>query len=163
MFSKSGRSTSENNPSTHSGEYEWASAWLKQFCPCLASRCLLSFFLKKEITLGKRTNSRRMVFTRLFASVAAVGLGALGLLALLPDCASACSCAMAGSQQERVKQALSDSEAVFSGKVVDFEKPAPPTTEMEGTLFTIMGGGAATVPFGSPRCGRGQEEEVRWR
>ena len=63
-----------------------------------------------------------MVFTRPLARVAAVALVALGLLALLPDCASACSCAILGSKQEMAKQALSDSAAVFSGEVADAEK-----------------------------------------
>jgi hypothetical protein len=52
----------------------------------------------------------------------------LGLVALLPDCASACSCAMASagqSQQEIAKQALSDSAAVFSGKVESINKGEP--------------------------------------
>ncbi len=64
------------------------------------------------------------MFTRPLASVTAVALVSLGLLALLPDCASACSCALVGSQQERAKQALSDSTAVFSGEVVAVEKEA---------------------------------------
>jgi hypothetical protein len=63
-----------------------------------------------------------MVFTRPLARVTAVALVALGLLALLPDCASACSCAILGSQQEMAKQALSNSAAVFSGEVADVEK-----------------------------------------
>ena len=66
-----------------------------------------------------------MVFTRPLASVTAVGLVALGLLTLLPDCASACSCAFVGSKQEIAKQALSDSTAVFSGEVLDVEKGPP--------------------------------------
>ena len=63
-----------------------------------------------------------MVFTRPLARVTAVTLVTLGLLALLPDCASACSCAFVGSQKEIAKQALSDSTAVFSGEVADVEK-----------------------------------------
>jgi hypothetical protein len=65
-----------------------------------------------------------MVFTRPLARVTAVALIVLALLALLPDCASACSCAILGSKQEMAKQALSDSAAVFSGEVVDVEKQA---------------------------------------
>jgi hypothetical protein len=60
--------------------------------------------------------------------VSVVLLVVVGLVALLPDCASACSCAaLPGTTQERARQALSDSAAVFSGEVVDFEKPPPPT------------------------------------
>ena len=48
----------------------------------------------------------------------------MGLVALLPDCASACTCMMMaeGSQQEIAKQALSDSAAVFSGEAVAVEE-----------------------------------------
>jgi hypothetical protein len=58
-----------------------------------------------------------MAFTRPLAGVAAVALIALALLALLPDCASACTCAgFPGSQR-----ALEQSNAVFSGEVMDVE------------------------------------------
>jgi len=50
-----------------------------------------------------------------------------------------------GSQKERAERALSNSEAVFSGEVVDFEKSPPPTTMIEGTMWTIMGGGGGTA------------------
>ena len=75
----------------------------------------------------------------LFGLVSMVLLVVVGLIAFLPDCASACSCvALPGTPQEQARQALSGSEAVFSGKVVDFEKSAPPTTMMEGTMVTMM-------------------------
>lgn len=65
----------------------------------------------------------------------------MSLVALLPDCASACMCAFEGGPKERTKEAIADSDAVFSGEVVDLEK-APPDTEMvEGTMLTVMGGG----------------------
>jgi hypothetical protein len=49
--------------------------------------------------------------------LAAVALLVVGLLALLLDCASACSCAgFPGSQH-----ALEQSNAVFSGEVMDVE------------------------------------------
>ena len=54
----------------------------------------------------------------------------VGLVALLPDCASACSCGMTGGQKEMAKEALSDSAAVFSGEVLDVE---------EGPLTTMFG------------------------
>ena len=51
----------------------------------------------------------------------------VGLVVLLPDCASACSCAtLPGSQQEIAKRELSRSAAVFSGKVVEIDRPSPP-------------------------------------
>jgi hypothetical protein len=66
-----------------------------------------------------------MLFTRPLASFTGLTLLALGILVLLPDCASACSCASLGSQQEQAKQALSDSAAVFSGEVVDVGEGPP--------------------------------------
>ncbi|CAA9475525.1 MAG: hypothetical protein AVDCRST_MAG05-900 [uncultured Rubrobacteraceae bacterium] len=50
-------------------------------------------------------------------------LAASGLVFLLPDCASACTCALeGGSQEEIVEGALSESKAVFSGEVVAVER-----------------------------------------
>jgi hypothetical protein len=48
----------------------------------------------------------------------------LGVLALAPDCASACTCGSVGSQsqKEMVESELSSSEAVFSGEVVDLKR-----------------------------------------
>jgi hypothetical protein len=63
--------------------------------------------------------------SRPLAALASVVLTGLGLLVLLPDCASACSCASLGSQQDQTKQALSDSAAVFSGEVVDVGEGPP--------------------------------------
>lgn len=84
--------------------------------------------------------------TRALAGLASVVLTVLGLVVLLPDCASACSCvALPGTPRERASEALSDSAAVFSGKVVDFERSPPPTSMMEGTIVTILGGGTATA------------------
>jgi hypothetical protein len=51
------------------------------------------------------------------------GLSSMALVALLPDCASACSCMwLPGSQQEHARRALAQSSAVFSGEVIDVEK-----------------------------------------
>jgi hypothetical protein len=61
-----------------------------------------------------------MALTRPLANVAAVALIAIGLVVLLPDCATACSCAYAGAPGE-----LTYSSAVFSGEVVDFNKKGP--------------------------------------
>lgn len=82
--------------------------------------------------------------SRPLAAFVSVVLTVLGLVALLPDCASACSCAIVGSQKERVEQAISDSEAVFSGEVVDAEN-TPNITMMEGEMVTIIGGNTATA------------------
>ena len=61
--------------------------------------------------------------TRVLAGFASVVLLIAGLVALLPDCAYACSCAMPpGTQKERAERALSSSEAVFSGRVTAIEK-----------------------------------------
>jgi hypothetical protein len=57
---------------------------------------------------------------RSFAALASVVLTGLGLLVLLPDCASACSCAPSPGAE----RALSSSEAVFSGKVVEIDRPS---------------------------------------
>ena len=78
----------------------------------------------------------------LLARLASLALLTFALVALLPDCASACSCAaLPGTPQERAREALSGSKAVFTGEVVRFEKPPPATTMVEGTMWTIMGGG----------------------
>jgi hypothetical protein len=61
---------------------------------------------------------------RPLAALASLLLTALGAVFLIPDCASACSCSISGSQKEKVESAVSDSEAVFSGEVVHFEKGA---------------------------------------
>ena len=64
-----------------------------------------------------------MALTRPPASVTAVALLALVLLALLPDSAHACSMGMpSGSQQERALRDLDQATAVFSGEVLDVEK-----------------------------------------
>jgi hypothetical protein len=60
---------------------------------------------------------------RPLAALASVVLTVSGLVIVLPDCASACTCALeGGSREEIVEGALSDSEAVFSGEVVAVEQ-----------------------------------------
>jgi hypothetical protein len=67
-----------------------------------------------------------MALSRPLASVAAVALVAFALLALLPDCASACSCAgYLAAPQERAQRALKESTAVFSGQVVNIGTGEP--------------------------------------
>jgi hypothetical protein len=66
--------------------------------------------------------------TLLPTGLISMALLVVGLVALLPDCASACSCAITGGQKEMAKEALSDSAAVFSGEVLDVEEGPPTTT-----------------------------------
>ena len=67
-----------------------------------------------------------MALTRPLISVTAVSFVVLGLVALLPDCASACTCAvLPGSEQERTERALDESTAVFAGEVVNISKGKP--------------------------------------
>jgi len=55
-----------------------------------------------------------------------VAFVSLALLALLPDCASACSCAgYLAAPQERAQRALKESTAVFSGQVVNIGTGEP--------------------------------------
>src|SRR5918994_2072550 len=82
---------------------------------------------------------------RPLAVLASLLLTGLGAVFLAPDCAFACTCVLAeGSQKEIAKDALADSEAVFSGEVVDFEN-TPKITVMEGEMVTMMGGKTATA------------------
>src|SRR5215211_9083590 len=64
-----------------------------------------------------------MVSTRLLTGLLSVVFLVFSLVAFLPDCVSACSCAaFGGSPQQRAERMLDKSEAVFTGKVVDLEK-----------------------------------------
>ncbi len=84
-----------------------------------------------------------VIHTRLLTGLASMALLVVSLLALLPDCASACSCAAppAGSQQELTERALEESSAVFSGEVVE-----------------IGGGEPATVSFRVSEVWKGPEQ-----
>jgi hypothetical protein len=79
--------------------------------------------------------------SRPLAALASLILAVLGFVFLLPpDCASACSCAMpSGRQKERVEFAVSDSEAVFAGKVVKIDRPSPiiSTSDPETVSFRV--------------------------
>ena len=69
--------------------------------------------------------------TRLLTGLASVALLVVGLVALLPDCASACTCAaFPGSQQEQAERALNHSTAVFSGEVVEVSGGEPATVTL---------------------------------
>jgi hypothetical protein len=61
--------------------------------------------------------------SRPLAALASVILMGLSLLVLLPDCASACSCALLDSKKQ-VEWALSHPGAVFSGEVVKIDRPS---------------------------------------
>ena len=87
----------------------------------------------------------------------------LSLVALLPDCASACSCAaLPGTPRERAREALSGSTVVFSGEVVELEKPPPDTAMVEGTMLTVMGGGGrkATVTLRASEVWKGPRQQT---
>lgn len=60
--------------------------------------------------------------SRPLAALASVILTVGGLVVLLPDCASACSCGGGSSKEEIVEWALSHPGAVFSGEVVEVDK-----------------------------------------
>jgi hypothetical protein len=63
---------------------------------------------------------------RLLTGLLSMALVVLALVALLPDCASACSCGgMPGSEQEQARRALGGSSAVFAGEVVSITKGEP--------------------------------------
>ena len=77
---------------------------------------------------------------RPLTALASLLLTVLGVVLLIPDCASACMCGIEGSQKERAQRAISHSDAVFSGEVVGFEKlekPPPDTVMMEETMLTL--------------------------
>jgi hypothetical protein len=76
-------------------------------------------------TSDRRTRKELAPIIRPLAALASVILMVFGLMTLIPDCASACSCAIVGSQKERVKSELSHSDAVFSGEVVKIDRPSP--------------------------------------
>ncbi len=77
-------------------------------------------------------------------------LTVLGFVFLIPDCASACTCAIESNPKERVEFAVSDSEAVFSGEVVDFQKGA------DSTIY----GPTETVSFRVSEVWKGPEQET---
>jgi len=87
---------------------------------------------------------------RPLAALASLLLTVLGAVFLLPDCASACTCAIESNPKERVEFAVSDSEAVFSGEVVDFEKGA------DSTMF----GPTETASFRVSEVWKGPQRET---
>ena len=98
--------------------------------------------------------------SRPLAALASIVLAVLGFVFLIPECASACSCVMLpGSQKERAEQALSDSDAVFAGEVVDFENTLN-ITMMEGEMVTMMGGNTATATLKVSEGWKGPERQT---
>jgi hypothetical protein len=63
--------------------------------------------------------------TRLLTGLISMALLVVGLVALLPDCAYACSCPVTPSTQQG---ALAESTAIFSGQVLDIEEGPKNTT-----------------------------------
>src|SRR5829696_8235855 len=63
--------------------------------------------------------------TRLLTGLVSMALLVFGLVALLPDCASACLCPSGPSTQQGP---LAESTAIFSGQVLDVEKGPTNTT-----------------------------------
>jgi len=79
-----------------------------------------------------------------------------GLIALLPDCASACLCATPpGSQQERTERALAKSSAVFAGQVVSIKGSLVP--ERPGAKVYVR---VDTVSFRVSEVWKGPERET---
>jgi hypothetical protein len=79
----------------------------------------------------------------------------VGLVALLPDCASACLCATPpGSQQEHTERALAKSSAVFAGQVVNIKGSLVP--ERPGHTVYIR---VDTVSFLVSEGWKGPEQE----
>ena len=96
--------------------------------------------------------------SRPLAALTSLVLAVLGVVFLLPpDCAYACSCAVVGSQKERVEQAISDSEAVFSGEVVEVDKSPPPDKEVR---FNPDYGDTALVTLQVSDVWMGPEQET---
>ena len=93
-----------------------------------------------------RTRKEIMPMSRTLAALASLVLTVVGVVFLYPECAYACSCPLPLGPE----RALSSSDAVFCGKVVNIEKPegatrAPPRSPCEST-----------------KCGR-SHRELPWR
>ena len=103
-----------------------------------------------------------MASTRPIIHLATLALLLLSLVALLPDCASACMCAIEGSQKVRAEKALANSDSVFSGEVLGIEKGPPDTEMFEGTMLTVMGGFGreATITLQVSEVWKGQPQQT---
>ena len=88
--------------------------------------------------------------SRPLAALASVALMGMSFLLLLPDCASACTCApFGGSPQQRAERMLDKSSAVFAGKVVDIDR------DQKGPF-----GGVDKVSFRLSESWKGTERET---
>jgi len=77
----------------------------------------------------RHTHKELADMSRPLAALASLVLAVLGVVVLIPDCASACSCGgFEGSQREVVERALSHPGAVFSGEVVEVDKGSQTST-----------------------------------
>lgn len=102
-----------------------------------------------------------MGWTRPLACIVSLVLLTPALVGLLPDCAFACSCAaLPGTPQERAREALSGSTAVFSGEVVDVEESPPATTMIEGTMAFVVGEGTGTATLRSSEVWKGPRQQT---
>jgi hypothetical protein len=105
----------------------------------------------------RRTHKELVLMSRPLAVLASLILTISGLVVVLPDRASACTCALeGGSREEIVEGALSDSEAVFSGEVVAVEQgksnspiPVNDTVTLR-TAEVWKGTGRGTVEVSTP-------------
>jgi len=98
--------------------------------------------------------------SRPLAALASVALMGMSLLLLLPDCASACSC-----MGVPIQRYISSSDAVFSGKVVEIDRPST-IEDPETVTFRVIeswkgpGGDKLEVktPVSGASCGYHFEE-----
>jgi hypothetical protein len=95
--------------------------------------------------------------TRLLTGLVSMALLVVGLVALLPDCASACLCAWNPRipEQERAERALDRSSAVFAGEVVNIKGSLVP--ERPGHTVYIQ---VDTVFFRVSEVWKGPEQDT---
>jgi hypothetical protein len=95
--------------------------------------------------------------TRLLTGLFSMALLVVGLVALLPECASACTCAWPPGipEQERAERALDRATAVFSGEVVNIKGSLVP--ERPGHTVYIR---VDTVSFRVSEVWKGPEQET---
>jgi len=92
----------------------------------------------------------------MLTGLAPVALLVVALVALLPDCASACTCAIVpGSEQERAERALVRSGAVFAGQVVNIKRSLVPE-EPGATVYVRVD----TVSFRISEVWKGPKRET---
>jgi hypothetical protein len=71
------------------------------------------------------------------------GAVSVGVAMLVPDCASACSCAFPGgsSPRELAKESFSNADAVFAGEVIEIDEPRAmmSSTALTTVTFRVSG------------------------